>query len=195
MKKNLLRLLAGTMAVSMVLSLTACGGDDKSSSSSEPSSSVSTASSENSSSQVESAPEESSSEASSSEASSSEASSAAANGKYASIQDFLDDPSVKSQLDSMIESLTAGDDSMAVKVEGQDNKLVYTFTFVGEEFSEEEITTMHDALEAGMASQAATFEGIASSLSSAIEVSDPKVVVVYAAEDGTEIYSQEFDAK
>ena len=95
----------------------------------------------------------------------------------------------------MIESLTAGDDSMAVKVEGQDNKLVYTFTFVGEEFSEEEITTMHDALEAGMASQAATFEGIASSLSSAIEVSDPKVVVVYAAEDGTEIYSQEFDAK
>ena len=190
MKKNLLRLLVGTMAVSMVLSLTACGGDDKSSSSSEPSSSVSTASSENSSSQVESAPEESSSEASSSEASS-----AAANGKYASIQDFLDDPSVKSQLDSMIESLTAGDDSMAVKVEGQDNKLVYTFTFVGEEFSEEEITTMHDALEAAMASQAATFEGIASSLSSAIEVSDPKVVVVYAAEDGTEIYSQEFDAK
>ena len=91
---------------------------------------------------MESAPEESSSEASSSEASS-----AAANGKYASIQDFLDDPSVKSQLDSMIESLTAGDDSMAVKVEGQDNKLVYTFTFVGEEFSEEEINQFWIELE------------------------------------------------
>lgn len=189
MKKNLLRLLAGTMAVAMVLSLTACGGSD--SSSSEPSSS---ASEESSSSQVESTPEESSSEASSEDASSSEAGTPA-EGKFASIQDFLDDPSVKSQLDSMIDSLTAGDDSMAVKVEGQDNKLVYTFTFVGQEFSEDDITTMHDALETAMAGQADTFEGIASSLTDAIEVTDPKVVVVYAAEDGTEIYSQEFDAK
>jgi hypothetical protein len=51
---------------------------------------------------------------------------------------------------------------------------------------------MHDALESAMATQAATFENIAGSLNDAIEVSDPKVLVVYEAEDGTEIFSQEF---
>lgn len=189
MKKNLLRLLAGTMAVAMVLSLAACGGDDKKSSSSE--------SGAGSSSQTSSVAEESSSEDSSAEDSSAESSEAAApaSGKFASIQEFLDDPTVKGQLDSMIESLTAGDDSMAVDVKGDGNKLVYTFTFVGEEFGEDEISVMSAALEEAMSNQRSTFENIASSLSQAIEVEDPKVVVTYATEDGTEIYSEEFSAK
>lgn len=187
MKKNLLRLLAAVMAVAMVLSLAACGGNG--SSSSQPSSSESSASSEETSSAEESSAADSSSEESSSEASSS---TAAAAGKYESIQAFLDDPTVKSQLDSMIESLTSGDDSMKVSVTAEGDTLVYTFVFVGQEFSDEDKTTMHDALESAMSTQAATFEGIAGSLSDAIELSDPKVRVVYAAEDGSEIFSQEF---
>lgn len=184
MKKNLLRLLAAVMTAAMVLSLAACGGDSgSSSSSSEPSSSESSASSEET-----SGAEDSSSE----EESSSEASSTAVSGKYESIQAFLDDPTVKSQLDSMIDSLTSGDDSMKVSVTAEGDTLVYSFVFVGQEFSEEDKTTMHDALETAMAQQGATFEGIAASLSDAIEVSDPKVLVVYEAEDGSEIYSQEF---
>ncbi|WP_322174357.1 DUF4854 domain-containing protein [Acutalibacter caecimuris] len=189
MKKNLLRLLAGTMAMAMVLSLAACGGDGKSSSSSEASSTTSSAVEDSSSSETES-----SSEAESSETESSEAG-APASGKFATIQEFLDDPTVKGQLDSMIESLTAGDDSMKVAIAGEDNKLIYTFTYVGETFSDDEISVMRDALEAAMGSQGSTFESIAGSLSSAIEVTDPKVVVVYETEDGKEIYSQEFSAK
>ena len=184
MKKNFLRLLAAVMAVAMVLSLAACGGNG--SSSSQPSSSESSASSEETSSAEESSAADSSSEESSSEASSTAA------GKYESIQAFLDDPTVKSQLDSMIESLTSGDDSMKVSVTAEGDTLVYTFVFVGQEFSDEDKTTMHDALESAMSTQAATFEGIAGSLSDAIELSDPKVRVVYAAEDGSEIFSQEF---
>lgn len=185
MKKTFLRLLAGTMAVAMVISLAACGGDS-SSSNSEPTSSAS--STEESS---------SSSEASTADESTPESSEAGtpASGKYASIQEFLDDPTVKDQLDAMIEQLTANDDSMAVKVEGDGDKLVYTFTFVGEEYTDEEITAMHDALEEAMSTQGGTFETIAGSLSEAIEVTDPKVVVVYEAENGTEIYSQEFSAQ
>ena len=176
MKKNLLKLLAGTMAVTMVLSLAACGGDDKtsSSSSSEPTSSAS----------------------STAEDSSSEESSAAApaSGKYASIQEFLDDPTVKSQLDAMIETLTAGDDSMDCTVTADGDKLIYTFSFLGQEFTEDELTVLHDALEEGMAQNASTFETIAGSLGDAIEVTNPVVVVTYQDEDGTEIFSQEFTA-
>lgn len=189
MKKNLLRLLAAVMAVAMVMSLAACGGDSKDkNSSSEPSSSESSASSENTSSAEDSSAADSSKEESSSETSSA----VTTNGKYESIQAFLDDPTVKAQLDSMIESLTAGDDSMDVSVAADGDTLVYTFVFVGQTLAEDEITVMHDALESAMATQAATFENIAGSLNDAIEVSDPKVLVVYEAEDGTEIFSQEF---
>lgn len=186
MKKNLLRLLAGAMAMTMVLSLAACGGDSKSSSSESTSSTSSTSSAEDSSSEASTSSEESAPESSEAGADNS--------GKFASIQEFLDDPTVKSQLDSMIESLTAGDDSMDVKIAGQDNKLVYTFTYVGETFTEDEISAVRDALETAMSSQGGTFESIAASLTDAIDVTDPKVVVSYMTEDGTEIYSEEFSA-
>lgn len=185
MKKNLLRLLAGVMAIAMVLSLAACGGDKKDSSSSASSSSTASSeatSSEDSSSEESSTPEESSA-------------AAPVSGKYASIQAFLDDPTVKSQLDGMIESLTAGDDSMDCSVTADGDKLIYTFSFLGQEFSDEEIALLHDALEEGMAQNAGTFENIAGSLGDAIEVTNPVVVVTYATEDGTEIFSQEFTAK
>ena len=174
MKKNLFRLMACVVAFAMVLSLAACSGDSKSSSSSKVESSA-----------------VSSEVASSKAAESSEASSKAATGvrteKYASVEEFLADPAVKDQLETMMSSLG---DGMDITLTGEGDKLVYTFTF-----SEEvDIEATKAAMEEQMNSDtfATTFKGIAGTLPDAIDVANPSVVVTYNAVDGTEIYSQEY---
>ena len=92
MKKNLFRLMACVVAFAMVLSLAACSGDSKSSSSSKSESSAASS-------------EVASSKAAESSEASSEASSKAATGvrteKYASVEEFLADPAVKDQLETL----------------------------------------------------------------------------------------------
>lgn len=183
MKKNSIRLLAGTMAMILALSLTACGGKD--------SSSAGDASSAGTSSVVSTA-EDNSSEESSSEAGSDDAASTA-EGKFASIQEFLDDAAVKSQLDSMMEAMASEQMNIAVTADG--DKLVYTFTFSESALPEgTDMDSIAATLEEGMNQQASTFETIAASMKEVVEVADPQVVVVYAQHDGTEIYKQEFSA-
>lgn len=182
MKKNLFRILAGTIAMAMVLSLAACGESGKKD---DASSKAATSSA------VESKPASSAAdEASSTPASSADESSKAVSlGKYASISEFLADPDVAGQLESMMSAL--GDD-MQIDITGEGEKLVYTFTFT-EELADD-LDSIAAAMKEEMADEsfAATFEGIAASLSDAIEVTNPSVVVTYKAADGTEIYSQEY---
>lgn len=188
MKKNFIRLLAGTMAVVLALSLAACSGNDSSSAggaSSAGTSSVSSAA--DSSSEASSGAEDSSSE------SQAEDTGSVAEGKFASIQEFLDDAAVKSQLDSMMEAMASEQMDIAVTADG--DKLVYTFTFSESALPEgTDMDAIAATLEEGMNQQASTFETIAESMKEVVEVSDPKVVVVYAQHDGTEIYKQEFSA-
>lgn len=176
MKKNFFRLLACVMAFAMVLSLAACGGDSKSSSAS--SSASSAASSEASGS-------EASSEASSSEASSSAATNT---GKYASVSEFLADPTVSAQLESVMASL---DDSMNIDISGEGDSLIYTFTFTE---ALEDVETVKATMEEMMTEEsfASTFRGIAASLADAIEVENPSVIVTYLDTDGSEVCSQEY---
>lgn len=184
MKKNLIRLMACVMAFAMVLSLAACGGNNSSSAADKSSS----ASSEASSSKPAESSEASSSSAASSEAASSEASTAGQGmEKYASIDEFLADPTVSSQLETMMSAL--GDD-MSINVSGNGDQLVYTFAFTEEVDIESTKAAMQEQM--NEESFASTFQDIAASLSDAIEVSNPSVVVTYLAVDGTEIYSQEY---
>ena len=161
MKKNFFRLLAGVLAIAMLLALAACGGKDGSSS-------------EGSSSSQASGVESSSAGSEAQESSGLEANSEAGDasglvdGKYASIQAFLDDPQISEQINAMVDALAEGD--MGIAVSANENKLVYTFTF-------------------------SVFENIANSIKEVVNVEDPKVVVAYNAADGTEIYSQEFSAQ
>lgn len=186
MKKNLFRLLACVMAFAMVLSLAACGGSPKSSGSSSASSAASSkVESSEASSKASSAPSEAES---SSESSASSTAAGLTGEKFASVEEFLEDPTVKSMLETAMGSL---DDSMNVDISGNGGKLVYTFTF-----SEplEDVDAIKTALEEQMNGDdfAGTFRGIAASLKDAIEAQDPSVVVTYLNADGTEIYSQEY---
>ena len=120
MKKNFFRLLAGVLAIAMLLALAACGGKDGSSS-------------EGSSSSQASGVESSSAGSEAQESSGLEANSEAGDasglvdGKYASIQAFLDDPQISEQINAMVDALAEGD--MGIAVSANENKLVYTFTF------------------------------------------------------------------
>ncbi len=181
MKKNLFRILACVMALAMVLSLAACSDSGKKDDASSKAPVSSAAESKPASSAAD--------EPSSTPASSSEVSKAVSIGKYASISEFLADPDVSSQLESMMSAM--GDD-MQIDITGEGEKLVYTFTFT-EELGDD-LDSISAAMKEEMADESftATFEGIAASLSDAIEVTNPSVVVTYKAADGTEIYSQEY---
>lgn len=110
--------------------------------------------------------------------------------KYASIQDFLDDPEVAEQLEGMIADL--GDD-IKVALSADGDRLVYTFAFtMGVDI---EATRAALAKQMSDPSFASTFEGIAAALREVINVSNPSVVVSYWSRDGVEIYSQEYFPK
>lgn len=181
MKKNFVRIFACVMAASAILTMTACGSDNTSSTaSSGASSSVSSA--------VSSAPESSTPAESSEVSSSTGVAGLNANGKFDTIDGFVNSDIVQSQLDSL--KTSAEDSGMNITITGEGNKLIYTFTY-GEGTDTE---GMAEALEAALETQASTFEGVAASLTEAVEVEDPIVVVVYADSEGNEIYSREFTA-
>lgn len=192
MKKNVMRILAAVLALAMVFSLAACGNGGKA-----PSSSSGTSSAANDSSGgTSSAANDSSSEASSSEESS-QASGAPADGTYATVKDFLEDPSVKTVLDAAIAQMVGDNKDIDVSLEGTDDTLIYVFKYSAEAMA----TLDADSLKAGLAegledeSYASTFEGIASSVSQVVAAGKAKVKVVYATPDGAELASKEYSAK
>lgn len=119
-----------------------------------------------------------------------------ADGKFVSIDAFLNDPEVKPEIDSMIEALVSSESGMTATVAGDGDKLIYSFTFSEDVMPEgTDLETIKTALEANISSVASTFEGVAAEIANVVDIKDPKVVVAYNAPDGTEIFSQEFSAK
>ncbi len=196
MKKNLVRLFACAVSAACLFSLAACSetaSTSKTDSSAPASSAVS--------SQEESVPSsEASSEsiASSSAVSDADASSTAlsddnltSSGKFATIEDFVNSSIMQAQFETMKKQVEGdGDEGMTVDLTGEGNKLIYTFTYT--ELDDVDQETLSTVLEAGLDQEADTFEDVASSLKSAVEVENPVVVVTYKAPDGSELCSREF---
>ena len=111
------------------------------------------------------------------------------NGKFASIHDYVQSDEVQAELETLTSS--ADGSGMSIEVAGEENKLIYRYTF------DENIATdgMAESLETALNAQASVFESIASQLKLAVNVENPVVVVEYLAHDGTVIYSEEFTAK
>ena len=101
-----------------------------------------------------------------------------------------DRPEVKTQIDSMIDSLKGS--GMDIEVTGEGNKLIYTYTF------DEQIDAsdaIKEALEDALSSQESTFQNVAKSIETEAKVSDPVVVVEYLNADGSELLVKEFKAE
>lgn len=183
MKKIVLRILSLGLASVLALSMTACSGDNNSSASSAAASSSASSAATNSSA--------SSAAASSSavESDSSEASAGALPGKFATIEEFVNSDIMQEQIDSITSSLK--DSGMNIKITGEGDKLVYTYTY---ETDTTDIEGLAEMLESGMEDQTSVFEGVAASVKLAVDVESPVVVVRYLDSEGNEIYSREFTA-
>src|SRR5699024_5983537 len=95
------------------------------------------------------------------------------------------------ELASQMESLE--DSGMTMELKGEDNKLIYNFIIEDESLSKL-LSTQTESLESTLDSQASTYSAVAASLTAAIDVEDPVVVVQYSASDGTVIISKEYAA-
>ena len=174
MKKHMKGLICGLAAV-MVLGLAACGGVKK-----------------NETKAGEITLEETTRMADPSEETSAaeeETETSADNGKYATVAEFAASDAVQSQITELKSSLA--EKGMDIVISGEDNKLVYTYTY--KEITD--TTGMAEALQSAMASQAETFVAVASSMKEAVNVEAPVVVVRYVDANGGEIYSEEFTAE
>ena len=112
-------------------------------------------------------------------------------GKYATIQEFIDSDLMQQQLKTQTDSLA--DTGLTVELTGEGNQLIYNFIIEDPDISAimaSDPSYLTDSLE----SQASTFSSVAKSLSAAIDVEDPVVVVRYTGSDGTVLASQEYPA-
>ena len=80
---------------------------------------------------------------------------------------------------------------MTVEVVGEGNKLIYNYYYT--ELVNQE--GLGEALEEGLTAEADTFSDVAASISEAVDVENPVVVVRYIDANGEVIHSQEFPAQ
>ena len=114
-----------------------------------------------------------------------------ADGKFKSLEGFVNSDIMQEQMESQMESLEGTGISCALAADG--DNLVYNFTI-----EDETLASVMDkaTLDSQLESMASTFESIASTLPDAVEgVENPAVVVRYLDPAGEEITSMEFTAE
>lgn len=173
MKNRIRKMLLLVCAATAALLITACGGSSDNAASDDTTQAEDTAD--------DAAAEE--------DAAADDSADEAFTGKYASIQEFIDSDMMQESLQQQISSLEGT--GMSMTITGEDNKLVYNFTFDDPELSTA-IAADVSQLESSLDSQASTFESVAGILPAAIDVENPVVVVRYLGSDGTELISREF---
>ncbi len=109
-------------------------------------------------------------------------------GKYATIADYVASERMQEQIASLKESF--GSLGLQIEMIGQDNKLIYKYTYATQMPTDGLAETLKQSLEP----QAGVFEAEAASLKLVVEVEDPVVVIMYCNADGSEILTQEYTA-
>ena len=110
-------------------------------------------------------------------------------GKFESMEEYLADPTVSSQLDTL--KSTMEDSDMKMEIKGEDNKLIYTYQF--KDLVKEE--GMEEMLESEAAKQESTFVSTATGLKSVVAVDNPVVVIDYLESTGEMIFTKEYAAE
>lgn len=187
MKKRSMRIFMCTTLAVLALSFNACGDKDTSKSTSD-STSVSSKSSVDTKSVSNSSDSKSSSASSASSTSTGDLG-LGENGKFATISDFVNSDIMKGQVETLKSSLEGS--GMEIELSGEDNKLIYTYTYL----EVEKTDGMAETLASGIEAQADQFKSVASTIKTAVEVENPVVVVKYVDANGEEIYSKEFAAE
>ena len=120
---------------------------------------------------------------------SSAASTSQASSKYASIEEYLDDPTVKATVSSALE---AYDNELFsdMKVYAEGDKLVYDYTY-SQVYDEDQVATMRETLES-KSDDEFKLDDVVEELKTYVDVENPQVEVIYRNGDGTIIASRTF---
>lgn len=181
MKRKTLRFMACAAVMALTLSITACGGGD-SSANSEP-----VQSEQDTENEVEAETEEVETEEVEAEAEEAEEN---ADGEYATLEDYYNDPTVKSFLDSQYSALA--EDGMSASIEVKGNEFIVSVQF---EDSSMMVDGIGDALDQMMELQASTFQDAAAEFDAAIgEDGACKVTVRYLGPDGSVLSENSYTA-
>ncbi len=108
-------------------------------------------------------------------------------GKFDTIEDFLNSSIMQAQIKTQQEALKDSGMSVALRADG--NSLIYDFTVEDDTVAQ---TLTEEYLSSYMESQTETFTGIRESITTAVTVENPVVVVNYLDKEGNVIYSHEY---
>lgn len=117
------------------------------------------------------------------------ASTAETSGKFTSIQNFIDSDLFREHLGPKIDDFEEKGLSMSFSAE--DSRLIWDFKINDPNLSG---AVEPASLESALDSQASVFESVADTLTTAVDVDNPIVLVRYLDSDGTELTSREFSA-
>ena len=177
MKKRTLKSIACAAVMALALSVTACGGSDDAAKTNDDANVEETAQDTEDAGTETEAETETETETEDTTAADTgadtedaadteteaDASAAGAEGTYATLEDYYNDPAVKSQLDASFESM--GEEGMALSVEAKENVLTMICKF---EDSSMVVDGVGDTLSAALDANSATFEQIAASFDEAV---------------------------
>lgn len=109
--------------------------------------------------------------------------------KVKTVEDYLKDKDVQSQMDTLKETMKNSGIDMEVKAEG--NKLIYSYKY-SDQIDEENLSAVKENLESGLEIQASVFDGILKTLKDEMKINDPSISVRYLNADGSEILTKEY---
>lgn len=182
MKKRIQRLLLIMCVSASVFAFTACGNSD----SSDPETQKEDVKEEDKEAEEPAEEEPAAEDASEAEADGQDTADLPS-GKFATIEEMINSDLMKDTLESQLSSLEGSGISASLAADG--NKLIYNFTIEDPNLAAAMDTA---TLESSLDSQASTFGSVASSLSAAVEVENPVIVVRYLDSNGNELASREF---
>lgn len=111
---------------------------------------------------------------------------------YANVEELFADETVAASLRESLRAMES--DGIEMEVTGEENRLVYTFTYSSLP-ENADLEALGNALGEALDGTEETFSSIAGTLSATVRQADPTVVVRYQAKDGTELISREYTAK
>lgn len=195
MKKKSLKVFFCSALLAMVLTASACGGEDAGKENSEDSVQKEVQQEEDKE-EAKEAPEETGEDVSketpdtTEPAASEDATADIGIGKFPDVKAYVESDLVQEQLDAQLASLK-DDENISMEVLGEADRLIYRYTMK----TIAKTDALAEQLKVSMDGQTDTFKTVASSLKLAVEVENPVVVVEYLDMNGEVIYSAEYTAE
>ncbi len=110
-------------------------------------------------------------------------------GEPSTLEEYLAE---NEELQEQLNSLAESQEDMTVEI--KENQILYTYT-MPQQIEEDILEDVKAKFEETMESLGSTFEGIASTCEEETKIKGITVKVTYLNNDGSEIYSQEYEAK